>query len=58
MDEKHINNEYCTILSNSNKKLKNKICAILPWVWAFKNINKLKKFFTKKQRDQVKEYHP
>ena len=55
MDEKHINNEYCTILSNSNKKLKNKICAILPWVWAFKNINKLKKFFTKKQRDQVKE---
>ena len=55
MDEKHINNEYSTILSNSDKKLKNKICAIVPWVWAWKNIRKLKKFFTKKQRDQVKE---
>ena len=55
MDEKHINNEYSTILSNSDKKLKNKICAILPWVWAEKNIRKLKKFFTKKQRDWVKE---
>ncbi len=55
MDEKHINNEYSTILSNSDKKLKNKICAILPWVWAEKNIIKLKKFFTKKQRDLVKE---
>jgi hypothetical protein len=30
MDEKHINNEYSTILSNPDKKLKNKICAILP----------------------------
>ena len=55
MDEKHINNEYSTILSNSDKNLKNKICAILPWVWAEKNIRKLKKFFTKKQRDWVKE---
>lgn len=55
MDEKHINNEYSTILSNPDKKQENKICAILPWVWAEKNIRKLKKFFTKKQRDWVKE---
>lgn len=55
MDEKHINNEYSTILSNPDKKLKNKICSILPWVWTKKNIRKLKKFFNKKQRDQVKE---
>ncbi len=55
MDEKHINNEYSTILSNPDKKLKNKICSILPWIWAEKNIRKLKKFFNKKQRDQIKE---
>lgn len=55
MDEKHINNEYSTILSTPNKKEKNKICAILPWIWAEQNIRKLKKFFNKKERDQVKE---
>lgn len=55
MDEKHINNEYSTIISTPNRKEKNKICAILPWIWAEKNIKKLKKFFSKKQRNQVKE---
>lgn len=55
MDEKHINNEYVTVLSNPDKNLKNKICSILPWVKAEKNIKKLKKFFNKKQRDKVEE---
>ena len=46
---------YYQVTERISKADENKLCAILPWVGAVKNIKKLKKFFTKKQRDRVKE---
>ncbi len=55
LDEKYINWEYSTILSNSDRKRTNKITAIVKGVKAGETIKKFKKFFSKKERNKVKE---
>jgi len=48
-------NEYCTILSNSDKGRIHKIASIVPGVNPTSTIKKLKKFFTLEQRNKVQQ---